>query len=62
MSLEGRDGVLGEEIVRLKSLGVCSGTVHSNSPKRKATFLKALVAYGTSVGHEDLLPPCGDFL
>ena len=48
MSLEGRDGVLGEEIVRLKSLGVCSGTVHSNSPKRKATFLKALVAWNHS--------------
>ena len=46
--VEGRDGVLGEGIVRLKPLGVCSGTVHSNSPKRKATFFKALVAWNHS--------------
>ena len=48
MSLEGRDGVLGEETVRLKPSGVCSGTVHSNSPNGKATFLKALIAWNHS--------------
>ena len=52
----------GEEAMRHRPLGVCSGTSHSNSLSRKPSFLKALAAYGTSVGHEDLLPPCGDFL
>ena len=52
----------GEEVLRLRPLGVCSGTFHSNSPSRKPTFPKNLVADGTRVGHEEVLPPCGHFL
>ena len=43
-------------------MGVCSGTFHPNSQPRKPAFPKALVAGGTRVGHEEVLPPCGHFL
>ena len=52
-------GAFGEEIVRPKPLGVCSGTVHSNSEPRKPTFPKALVTCGITFEHEWVLPPCG---
>ena len=52
MSLEGVGGAFGEEIVRPKLLGVCPGTVQSNSEPRKLTFPKALVACGITVEHE----------
>ena len=32
-----------------------------NSQPMKLTFPKALVAGGTRVGHEEVLPPCGHF-
>ena len=48
--------------MRYKSLGVFSGTFHSNSLSRKSTFPKALVAGGTRVGYEEVLPPCGHLL
>ena len=47
--------------MRYKSLGVFSGTFHSNSLSRKSTFPKALVAGGTRVGYEEVLPLCGHF-
>ena len=52
MSLEGVGGAFGEEIVRLRPLGVCSGTAHSNSEPRKLSLRKALVACGISVEHK----------
>ena len=52
----------GEEVVRHKPLGVCSGTFHSNLQRRKLTFPKALVTGGTGAQHEEVLPPCGHFL
>ena len=48
--------------MRPKALGVCSVTFHSNVWPRKLTFLKALVAGGTRVGHDEVLPPFGHFL
>ena len=34
----------------------------TNSHNGKPTFPKTLVADGTRVGHEEVLPPCGHFL
>ena len=58
-------GVVGKgkwgKVMRYKPLGVCSGNFHSNLQPRNMTFSKALVTQVTSVGNEEVLPPCGRF-
>ena len=43
--------------MRLRPLGVGSGTFHSNSPSRKPSFPKNLVADGTRVGMKKYCHP-----
>jgi len=54
-----------EEVVKHRALGVVLAQAHStvtHSLENQSTFPKALVACGTRVGHEEMLPPCGHSL